>query len=162
VAGGEAAFLERFVARVEDPANLRLDRLFPGVAGTLAALRDRGDRLCLLSLRRRAGPFQRQVEDLGIAGLFERVCSERSHAADELAKADLIGRVGFDRPAAVVGDTEADILAARALGLAAIGVTTGLRTAGYLGEVGADAVVDRVGRLPARLDRLRSSAPAPV
>jgi phosphoglycolate phosphatase-like HAD superfamily hydrolase len=149
---------DRQGAQVEDPANLRLDRLFPGVADTLAALRGRGDRLYLLSLRRHARPFQRQVEDLGIAAAFERVCSGRAHAAGELAKAQLIGQLGFDRPAAVVGDTEADILAARKLGLAAIGVPTGLRTRGYLRDAGADAIVDRVRRLPAALDRVRSSA----
>jgi phosphoglycolate phosphatase len=158
-ANREGAFLEGFVAHVEDPANLRLDRLFPGVADTLAALRSRGNRLYLLSLRRQARPFQRQVEDLGIAEAFERVCSRRANGAGQLAKARLIGQLGFDRPAAVVGDTEADILAARRLGLAAIGVPTGLRTSGYLRDAGADVIVGRVRGLPAALDQLRSSPP---
>ena len=34
----ETAFPERFVAQIEAPGSLRLDRLFPGVWQTLAAL----------------------------------------------------------------------------------------------------------------------------
>jgi phosphoglycolate phosphatase-like HAD superfamily hydrolase len=59
-------------------------------------------------------------------------------------------------PAAVVGDTEADMGAARALGLAAVGVTTGLRNRRVLLAAGADAVVDRTARVPAALDGVRA------
>jgi hypothetical protein len=34
----ETAFPQRFVARIEAPGSLRLDRMFPGVRQTLAAL----------------------------------------------------------------------------------------------------------------------------
>ena len=48
-AAREGAFLERFVAWIEAPEQLRLDRLFPAVPAVLAALRRRGDRLVLLN-----------------------------------------------------------------------------------------------------------------
>lgn len=150
----EGAFLERFVAQIEAPASLRLDRLLPGVEETLVALRRRGDRLFLLSLRSSSRDFLQQVCGLGIASVFERVCSGREHPQGNLAKVHLIEQLGFDRPAAVVGDTEADILAARSLGLPAIGVSTGLRNRSYLRHVGADVVVERLRELPATLGSL--------
>lgn len=159
-AAGEGAFLERFVARIEAPEQLRLDRLFPAVPAVLAALRRRGDRLVLLSLRRSPAGLRRQVDDLGVAGAFARVCSGQAHAEGHRSKAHLIRRAGFDPPAVVVGDTEADLLAARRLGLAAVGVASGLRNGGYLRRVGADVVLDGVGQLPAILAELVPSPSA--
>jgi phosphoglycolate phosphatase len=156
----EGAFLERFVAQIEAPRNLRLDRLFPGVRETLDALRRRGDRLFLVSLRRSPRRLLRQVHDLGIAPAFERVCSGRTEAEDHVQKATLIRQLGGDPPAVVVGDTEADVLAARALGLTAIGVSSGMRNRGQLTGLGADAVVARIGQLPAVLDSVRPSSAA--
>jgi phosphoglycolate phosphatase-like HAD superfamily hydrolase len=69
-----------------------------------------------------------------------------------VAKRRLIEAAGVGGPAAVVGDTEADMGAARALGLAAVGVTTGLRNRGFLVAAGAEVVVDRIGRVPAVLE----------
>jgi phosphoglycolate phosphatase-like HAD superfamily hydrolase len=69
-----------------------------------------------------------------------------------VAKRRLIEAAGFDGPAAVVGDTEADMGAARALGLAPVGVSTGLRSRRFLLAAGATVVVDRVARVPAALD----------
>ncbi|HYN17952.1 MAG TPA: HAD family hydrolase [Actinomycetes bacterium] len=144
-------FLARFLAEIEAPALLALDRLFPGVEATLAALLGRGDRLVLLSLRRSPRAFADQVERLGIAGAFERVDAGRTSEDGRMAKRDLVERAGFGAPAAVVGDTEADIGAALALGLAPVGVTTGLRNRGYLLAAGAGTVVERIGQLPAAL-----------
>jgi phosphoglycolate phosphatase len=154
----QGAFLERFVAEIEDPRRLRLDRLFPGAAETLQALRDRGDRLVLLSLRRSPAALLRQVDDLGIAAAFERVCSGQRHPEGHRAKVHLVRRVDPGPAAVLVGDTEADVLAARQLGLASVGVAGGLRTRGYLRRAGADVVVDGVRQLPAVLARL---APSP-
>ena len=144
-------FLARFLAEIEAPARLALDRLFPGVEAALAALAARGDRLVLLSLRRSPRAFADQVERLGIAGAFERVDAGRTAEDGRTAKRDLIERSGFGGPAAVVGDTEADMGAALALGLIPVGVTTGLRNHRYLLAAGAATVVDRVGQLPAAL-----------
>lgn len=153
----QAGFLERFVAGIEAPERLALDRLLPGVPAALAAMARRGDRLVLLSLRRAPEAFLRQVHDLGIAERFERVCSGQAHAEGHRSKVHLIRRAGFDPPAVVVGDTEADVLAARRLGLLAVGVSGGLRTRGYLLRAGADVVLDGVGQLPAILAELDGS-----
>jgi phosphoglycolate phosphatase len=153
--GRQDRFLARFLAEIEAPARLALDRLFPGVEAALGALAGAGDRLVLLSLRRSPAAFAGQVERLGIAGAFERVDAARTSEDARLAKRDLVARAAADGRAAVVGDTEADVGAARALGLASVGVTTGLRNRGYLLRAGADVVVDRIGQVPAALARRR-------
>lgn len=158
--GQHAAFLERFIAQVEAPASLRLDRLFPGVPKLLEARRRRGDRLFLVSLRRSAPAFQAQVAELGIRELFERVCSGHTEADAYVQKASLIQGIGFGSPAAVVGDTEADLLAARSLRLAPIGVASGMRNRGYLQRLGPQVVVGSVVQLPAALDSVSSSSAA--
>jgi phosphoglycolate phosphatase-like HAD superfamily hydrolase len=140
------------VAGVEAPASLALDRLLPGAGRTLTGLARRGVRLVLLSLRRSPEAFRRQVDGLGIAGAFERVCSGNAYEDGARSKRHLIEQVGLGHPAAVVGDTEADVLAARALGLASVAVTTGLRNRGYLLRAGADVVIDRIGQVPAALE----------
>jgi phosphoglycolate phosphatase len=160
-AGLAGPFLERFLAEIEAPWRLRLDRLFPGVRPTLETLRRRGDRLFLVSLRRSSREFLDQVRGLGIAGAFEGVLSGQAHAEGRLAKLHLLRQVELDGPAAVVGDTEADVLAARQLGLAAIAVSSGLRTAAYLKAAGADAVVDGVAQVPTILGSLAPS-PSPA
>jgi phosphoglycolate phosphatase len=153
--GRQDRFLARFLAEIEAPARLALDRLFPGVTAALAALAGDGDRLVLLSLRRSPAAFAGQVERLGIADAFERVEAARTSEDACLAKRDLVAWAGADARAAVVGDTEADVGAARALGLASVGVTTGLRNRGFLLRAGADVVVDRIGQVPAALARRR-------
>jgi phosphoglycolate phosphatase-like HAD superfamily hydrolase len=77
----------------------------------------------------------------------------RTSADDRVAKRRLIEAAGPRGPGAVVGDTEADMGAARAMGLAAVGVSTGLRNRGVLLAAGADTVLDRLTRVPAAIDR---------
>jgi phosphoglycolate phosphatase len=149
--GRREEFLGRFLAEIEAPARLALDRLFPGAEATLAALAGRGDRLVLLSLRRSPEAFADQVARLGIGELFARVDAGRTAEDGRVAKRRLIEAASFDGPAAVVGDTEADMGAASALGLAPVGVTTGLRNRSYLLSAGAATVVDRIGQVPAAL-----------
>jgi phosphoglycolate phosphatase-like HAD superfamily hydrolase len=153
---GREAFLDRFLGEIEAPDRLALDRLLPGAAATLAELAGRGDRLVLLSLRRDPAAFAAQVARLGIAGRFDRVDAGRTSTDDKLAKRRLIEAAGPGGRAAVVGDTEADMGAARALGLAAVGVSTGLRNRGVLLAAGAAVVVDRLARVPAALAGARS------
>ena len=146
------AFLARFLAEIESPECLALDRLLPGAAAALAGLAGRGHRLVLLSLRQDPAAFAGQVARLGIAGRFARVDAGRTSADDRVAKRRLIEAAGSGGPAAVGGDTEADMGAARALGLPAVGVTTGLRNRRVLLAAGATVVVDRTARVPAAVD----------
>jgi phosphoglycolate phosphatase len=146
------AFLHRFLAEIEAPERLALDRLVPGAKATLGALRAGGHRLVLVSLRRSPAAFAEQVARLGIADLFDRVDADRPAEDGRRAKRVLVQRAGLPGPAAVVGDTEADVGAALDLGLVPVAVTTGLRNRGFLVAAGAAAVVDRIGEVPAALE----------
>jgi phosphoglycolate phosphatase len=151
----QEAFIDRFVAWIEAPASLGLDRLFPGTKLALETLGRQGDRLVLLSLRRSSSAFLQQVSDLGLAQLFEWTRTGHTQAVGHLDKIELIRQAGFSPPAAVVGDTEADVLAARELGLAAVAVSSGLRNRSYLRRVGADVVLDGVRQVPEALRSAR-------
>ena len=91
-----------------------------------------------------------------MARFFERTRSRHSQLPGHLDKVELIRQVGYGTPAAVVGDTEADVLAARKLGLPAIAVATGLRNRGFLHRAGADAVLDAINQVPAALRSVRA------
>jgi phosphoglycolate phosphatase-like HAD superfamily hydrolase len=155
----QAEFLDRFRAEIEAPDRLALDRLLPGAAAALAMLAGRGDRLVLLSLRQDPAAFAVQVGRLGIAAAFDRVDAGRTSEDGRLAKRALVERAGPAGPAAVVGDTEADVGAALALGLVPVAVTTGLRNRSFLVATGATAVVDRIGQVPAVLEAARRPRP---
>jgi phosphoglycolate phosphatase len=154
-AADERRFLEHFVAGIEAPERLRLDRLFPWALQALAALRRGGDRLVLLSLRRSASGLERQLGWLGIAGEFDHVRSGHSGASGKDDKLRLIRELGIGPPAAVVGDTEADVLAATELGLPAIALASGLRDRSYLERLGADLVLDGIAQVPEALAAIR-------
>jgi phosphoglycolate phosphatase len=154
-AGAERRFVERFVAEIETPERLRLDRLFPGALEALTALRRRGDSLVLLSLRRSASRLDQQLAWLGIAGEFDRVRTGHSQPSGQRDKLQLIRELGIRPPAAVVGDTEADVLAARELGLPSIAVASGLRDRSYLERLGADLVLDGIALVPEALATIR-------
>jgi phosphoglycolate phosphatase-like HAD superfamily hydrolase len=111
-----------------------------------------------VSLRRSSSGLRRQLHDLGIATAFERVCSGPADARSHQQKANLVRQLGVVPPAVLVGDTEADVLAAKLLGLGVIGVSSGMRNRRYLTDIGADVVVERVAQVPTVLDSVRGQA----
>jgi phosphoglycolate phosphatase-like HAD superfamily hydrolase len=54
----------------------------------------------------------------------------------------------------IIGDTEADIIAGKQLGLRTFAVTSGIRNAAFLKAIEPDYVIDRVGMV---VDRVLSS-----
>lgn len=141
-------FLEGWLARVETPAYLRMDRRVPGAIEALDALRD-SYHLVLVTLRRERTALQEQLEALRLHDPFVAVIS-RSDAAGTDSKVELIrshaGRL--EAGSIVVGDAEADVEAARALKLACVCVTTGVRDESYLRRLHPDILIESVAHLP--------------
>ena len=82
-------------------------------------------------------------------GLDARIESKNDVVAEALAALDLApGPFGAPPVAALVGDRHHDVRAARALGLAAVGVTWGIGGAEELRDAGAGWLVDAPGDLP--------------
>lgn len=139
-------FLGQVHEIVNQPHLLHKDRLQPGVRWALGLLHCQGARLVSVTLR-----HQDQVTDIlektGLAPLFSGIwgTDDLALAYQNYAQvkthllAEAIAEHGVDRDrACIIGDTEADILAAKAVGIPSIAVTCGIRSANYLSQFKAD------------------------
>jgi phosphoglycolate phosphatase len=147
-----AEYSRRWLAEIELPAYTRFDRLVPGARESLLRLASRFE-LVLVTLRRDGQELRRQLRRLGIAPLFSRLLVRGDHGELELTKAELLRlTVGPDeRGSVVVGDSEEDVRAARALGGTFVAVLTGMRDRAFLAALGADLIIESVAQLPAAL-----------
>ena len=94
------------------------------------------------------------LDALGLDRYFAAVVAAAADDSDD-DKTAIVGRAlrALDQPAAVmVGDRSFDIVAARAHGLPAIGVSWGIGSVEELRAAGAELIVDAPGELVALLD----------
>ena len=133
--------------------NQHLAVAFPGTAETLARLRERGLQLAAVTSRSRRTSV-RSLEVSGLIELFDAIVSAEDAAALKPDPAPLrhaLAVLGADSTGAVmVGDTAADILAGRALGIRTVGVTYGFGGRSVL-EHAPDAVIEDIAELAAAL-----------
>ncbi|MEP6872467.1 MAG: HAD-IA family hydrolase [Anaerolineaceae bacterium] len=134
-------------------ANQHLAVAFPGTAETLARLRERGLQLAAVTSRSRRTSV-RSLEVSGLIELFDAIVSAEDAPALKPDPAPLrhaLAVLGADCTGAVmVGDTAADILAGRALGIRTVGVTYGFGGRSVL-ELAPDAVIEDISELVAVL-----------
>ena len=152
---GFAAAHARFVELYEaDPTTL--SQLYPGVAETLAGLRDGGARLAVCTNKPQAATIG-VLEGLGIAGYFTAVLGgdvlpvKKPDPGHLLAAVKRLG--GTPGEAAMIGDNENDYEAARGAGIPVL-----LMRYGYLRapaeSLAPDAWLDRFADIPEALARL--------
>ncbi len=122
---------------------------FPGAGEMLASLQARGIRLAAVTSRSR----RTSVRSLEVTGLFEYFAVIVSAEDAEALKPDpaplrfALTALGADAAGAVmVGDSEADILAGRALGIRTVAATYGFGGRSVL-EHAPDAVIEDIGDL---------------
>jgi pyrophosphatase PpaX len=145
---GRSAELIRVYREHNEPLHETLEG-FEGIEATLEALRDRGQRLGIVTAKRRA-TVDLAFAQLPLAHLFETIVggdeTER-HKPDPAPLQLALERLAADPPdAAYVGDSPYDMRAARAAGLFAVGVTWG----GIHGRevlTDAEVIVDRAEEL---------------
>ena len=145
---GRSAELVRVYREHNEPLHETLEG-FDGIEATLEALRDRGQRLGIVTAKRRA-TVDLAFAQLPLAHLFETIVggdeTER-HKPDPAPLRLALERLAADPPdAAYVGDSPYDMQAARAAGLFAVGVTWG----GIHGRevlTDAEVIVDRAEEL---------------
>jgi len=138
-------FLEAVRRQVNLPELLQKDRLQPGVMWALALLKKQGFRLVLVTLR-----HNRQVDAIlrhhDLISLFEGIYGVETEDSAYLNYADgkthLLrqalghhGGHGEMLPGWMIGDTEADVIAAHTLGIPAIALTCGIRSRSYLAKL---------------------------
>ena len=155
MAAGDGAarqlLLSRWLRLVESPAYLRLDTPFPGARRTISTLAHSHD-LVLVTLRKQRGPLIDQLRELAMTKFFTAIYTWDS-AREAHSKPDIIRLFApaYPRTAAVVGDSEADVEAARALGLRSICVENGLRHRRFLQRLGPDEIIPSIAQLPEAL-----------
>lgn len=153
--GGTATWLARFLADYE-PRSAETTRPWPGVPETLALLRGQGLVLAVCTNKPRAATAA-VLEGLGLAPFFTLVAAAEDAPAikpDPSHVTVILDRLGLaPGDAVLVGDSDNDILAARAAGVASVAVSFGYAR-GPVAELGADLVIDRFDELPAALVQL--------
>lgn len=138
-------FLDGFIMRVEDSVYLTLDAVIHGAIEALESLRS-SHALVLVTLRRERGALHEQLDRLDLSDRFDAVLSP---ARGDESKDELIRDAGaLAAGSVVIGDSEADVEAARALGLRSICVTTGVRDRTFLRALAPDLLIDSVAELP--------------
>ncbi len=136
-------FLGRVLELVNKPTLLRQDRLQPGVSWALALLHSHGIRLVLVTLRCQLQATQ-ILRNYGLTRLFSGIYGTCNRNAAYQNQADvkqqlLEKAIAEQSPVTehpnvtwMVGDTEADLLAAQALSIPTVALTCGIRSRLYL------------------------------
>jgi phosphoglycolate phosphatase len=138
-------FLSRVVDIVNQPNLLEQDQIQPGASRALNLLRAEGAKLILVTLRDR-DEATGILEQHGLRHLFTDIYgTDDSKAAYQnyaQLKTILLERAIHDHSTQVdrqnawmIGDTEADILAGQAMGIATIGLTCGIRSRQQLSQL---------------------------
>jgi len=144
----EAAYSKIWLAKIESPEYLPLDRVIPGAKQQLTKLKDLFQ-LVLVTLRHNREGLDEQLHELKLRPFFSHVLSRASLNVNGWeAKKDLISSSGLlSLPSWIVGDSEVDILAGKALGLTTVAVLSGIRDSKRLKEFEPDFIVDDIGDL---------------
>lgn len=146
-----AEFLDHYGRHICDHSHLH-----PGVTAALDGLAARGFRLAVCTNKVEAHAVQ-LLAALGIAGRFAAICGRETFPYSKPDPRHLtltIARAGGDPARAVmVGDSRADIAAARAAGVPVVAVTFGYTDA-PVRELGPDRVIGHFDELCGAVDDL--------
>jgi len=145
------AFMAEFIALIESPDMLAIDAPFSFVPNVLEQLK--GSELYLITLRRNNDNVVQQLKDLGLYNSFTKVVSGHTENEGHELKTKLIKDL-CDKNSIVVGDTESDILAAKANHITSVAVLSGIRDKNFLASLGPDYIISDIGELPKLLNRL--------
>lgn len=130
-------FLAEWLALIESPEMLALDKVQEGALECLRGWKERGVTLTLVTMRRNRQALIEQLESTGLLQCFDSVliCD---HAEVGQGKADAVRGIlqhqieTFVENSLWIGDTEADWEAAGSLGVDVVLVTNGLRDEEHL------------------------------
>ena len=122
---------------------------YPGIRELLDTLKQQGHRLFVATSK----PETTAVEILHkfqLASFFEIICGAtfdgtRSHKADVIAY--LLNKIGPQAQAIMVGDTEFDVLGAKAHGIPTVGVSWGYGEVAAMEQAGAVAIAHTMDEL---------------
>lgn len=127
-------FLKQWINIIEAKKYLSLDTLFPKVFTVLQNWKNSGIELSLATLRHHKENLTWQLKHLGIDNLLNQVITidPASNKTDKAgAVQEQMTHLVIEQ-ALWIGDTEADVLAAKTLGIKVCAVNSGMRSAEFL------------------------------
>lgn len=139
-----AGYERKRVELIETTRYLDYDRVWPGIIELLRQWQSAYE-LYLVTLRKNGGTLKSQLQQLALTGMFKQILSEDSNDGTWRVKDRLLS--GLATPASecvIIGDTEADINAGKALGIKTVGVLSGIRTRGELEKLSPDLIIDNL------------------
>lgn len=139
--GLQDQFMKLWLERIESRKYLRMDRLQPGATEKLRRWRGQGIRLVLATMRNNSKNLRWQLRSFRISDLFDQVVVVGGHDGSKKAEAVRQQVEPSSSNTIWIGDTEADIDAARQIGVRVIAVASGLRSEEYLRSLKPDHVV---------------------
>jgi phosphoglycolate phosphatase-like HAD superfamily hydrolase len=146
-------FEAKFVELIELPDSLGFDVLFPDTIPVLTRCAATY-RCTLVSLRSSATALRAQLAVFALTPFFDLIEAAAAGSDAAFQKARLIRKtVPDDDPAVVIGDTEADVMAANALGYLSIAVSSGIRDREVLALADPGYLVDDIGGVEDALRR---------
>ncbi len=152
-------FVKPYIAErlsvIEDIEYLAFDQIQCGAVEVLKSLQVSFP-LTLVTLRNRRQSLLWELDHFRLGQYFKDILTMEENHGDHSIKIRLIRDFcGKERMEGVlIGDTEADIRAAQALGLKACGVSFGIRTHEYLARLEPDYVVDTVAEMGETIQRI--------
>jgi phosphoglycolate phosphatase len=147
------AFEASFAALIEVPDSLGFDQLFPETIHVLTRLAATY-RCSLVSLRSSPTALRAQLAVFALTPFFDAIEMGPADGDPAFQKARLIRRtVPDDDPAVVIGDTETDVAAAKALGYLSIAVCSGIRDRDVLAREAPAYLVEDISAVEDALRR---------
>jgi phosphoglycolate phosphatase-like HAD superfamily hydrolase len=150
LAVSSSGFERRWLRLIEQPSFLALDVVQPGAFETLRSWNEQGFHLVLASMRRNRKSAREQVRNLGIAKLFQSIRFSSPDSGPRGKAASVTSVIPRGSSGKVwVGDTEADVAAAKIAGFRSIAVSCGIRSRRLLLELEPHLVVPRLASIRA-------------
>ncbi|MDW8336510.1 MAG: hypothetical protein RMK34_06010 [Tepidimonas sp.] len=132
--GDAKSMSDLWVLQIEGLPWLAYDRLWDGIRDDLLMVKLRGWEIVLLSARRSVCRLRWQLETLGLSGLLDRtIVVDPGQAVAKKAEA-----LKKWIPNVYIGDSEADLMAAKMAGVQFIGVVCGQRSREFLARLVED------------------------
>lgn len=143
----EADYLGEFINKIESLDYLELDTLMPGVIEAVEEmLVDR--EVYLVSLRRNHRNLVAQLGNLGLEAYFTKILSGHSETDGFDRKIELINEELEGKKGAIIGDTEADIVTGKRLGMISIALLSGIRDEQFLRDLEPDHLLSDIRDAP--------------
>ena len=134
---------------IESPKYLKYDKPFPYTLDVIKEL-NKNHRLIIVSLRESLDKTKKEIEKFGLKPFIDRVLVHNENMNNKWKiKVELIrSDSNFEKKESIiVGDTEADFLAAKGLDIPCFLVSSGIRTKEYLGTLNCGVVIANIAEL---------------